>query len=47
MVIKSKEMRWAGHVERMGEKINAYSVYVGKWYGKNYLIDLSVDGNII
>jgi hypothetical protein len=30
-----------------GDKINAYIVLVGKWYGKNYLIDLSVDGNII
>jgi hypothetical protein len=23
-IIKSKRMRWAGHVERMGEKRNAY-----------------------
>jgi hypothetical protein len=28
--IKSRRMRWAGHVARMGEKRNAYSVLVGK-----------------
>ena len=29
-VIKSRRMRWAGHVARMGEKRNAYRVLVGK-----------------
>jgi hypothetical protein len=29
-VIKSRRMRWAGHVARMGEKRNAYSILVGK-----------------
>jgi hypothetical protein len=29
-IIKSRSMRWAGHVARMGEKINAYSLSVGK-----------------
>jgi hypothetical protein len=28
-VIKSRRMRWAGHVARMGEK-NAYRILVGK-----------------
>jgi hypothetical protein len=28
-MIKSRRMRWAGHVARMGEKRNAYRVLVG------------------
>ena len=35
-VIKSR-MRWAGHVERMGEERGAYSVLVGKPEGKRQL----------
>jgi hypothetical protein len=33
-VIKSRMMRWAGHVARMGEKRNAYRISVGKPEGK-------------
>jgi hypothetical protein len=29
-VIKSRRMRWAGHVARMGEERGAYRVLVGK-----------------
>jgi hypothetical protein len=29
-IIKSGRMRWAGHVDRMGEKGNAYRLLVGK-----------------
>jgi len=29
-VIKSRRMRWAGHVARMGEERGVYSVLVGK-----------------
>jgi hypothetical protein len=29
-MIKSRRMRWAGHVARMGEKRNAYSLLTGK-----------------
>jgi hypothetical protein len=36
-VIKSKRVRWPGHVERMGEKRNAYSILVGKPEGKRPL----------
>jgi hypothetical protein len=32
--IKSKRIRWAGHVARMGEERNAYRVLVGKTEGK-------------
>jgi hypothetical protein len=35
--IKSKRMRWAGHVERMGEKRNVYKVLAGKSEGKRPL----------
>jgi hypothetical protein len=30
ITIKSRRMRWAGHVARMGEKRNAYRILVGK-----------------
>jgi hypothetical protein len=33
-IIKSRRMRWAGHVARMGEKRNSYSLLVGKPEGK-------------
>jgi hypothetical protein len=29
-IITSRRMRWAGHVERMGEKRNTYRLLVGK-----------------
>jgi hypothetical protein len=29
-IIKSRRMRWAGHVARMGEKRNAYRLLLGK-----------------
>jgi hypothetical protein len=32
--IKSRRMRWAGHVTRMGEERNVYRVLVGKPEGK-------------
>jgi hypothetical protein len=36
-IIKSRKMRWAGHVARMGEKGNAYRLFVGKPEGKRPL----------
>jgi hypothetical protein len=33
-MIKSRGMRWAGHVARMGETRNAYMILVGKPEGK-------------
>ena len=36
-VIKSRKMRWAGHVVRMGEERGAYRVLVGKPEGKRPL----------
>jgi hypothetical protein len=28
--IKSRRMRWAGHVARMGEEMKVYKIFVGK-----------------
>ena len=36
-VMKSRRMRWAGNVERMGERRNLYCVLVGKPEGKGPL----------
>ena len=36
-VIKSRRMRWAGHVARMGEERGVYKVLVGKPEGKSPL----------
>jgi hypothetical protein len=37
LIIKSRRVRWAGHVARMGEKRNAYRLLVGKPEGKKPL----------
>jgi hypothetical protein len=37
IIIKSKRMRWAGHVARMREKRNVYRLLVGKPEGKRLL----------
>jgi hypothetical protein len=37
IVIKSRRMRWAGHVARLGERRGAYSVLVGKPEGRRPL----------
>jgi hypothetical protein len=36
-IIKSRRIRWADHVARMGEKRNAYRLLVGKPEGKRPL----------
>jgi hypothetical protein len=36
-IIKSRRMRWVGHVARMGENRNAYSLLVRKPEGKRPL----------
>jgi hypothetical protein len=35
--IKSRRMRWAGHVARMGDNMNVYRLLVGKPEGKGLL----------
>jgi hypothetical protein len=37
IMIRSRRMRWAGHVARMGAKRNAYNALVGKHEGKTPL----------
>jgi hypothetical protein len=46
-VIKSRRLRWAGHVARMGERRRAYRALVGEPEGRNRLEDPGVDGKII
>jgi hypothetical protein len=36
-MIKSRRMRWAGHVAQIGEKRNAYRILVGKPEGRRSL----------
>jgi hypothetical protein len=36
-MIKSRRMRWAGHIARMGEKRNVYTILVGNPEGKRPL----------
>ena len=46
-VVKSRRMRWAGHVARMAEGRGVHRVLVGKPEGKRTLGDPDVDGRII
>jgi hypothetical protein len=46
-VIKSRGMRWAGHVARMGEGRCVYRVLVGKPEERDHLEDPGLDGRII
>jgi hypothetical protein len=36
-MMKSRRMRWTGHVKRMGARRNAYRILVGKPEGKTLL----------
>jgi hypothetical protein len=44
--IKSRRIRWAGNVARMGEARKVYRVLVGKPKGKENLEDQGVDGRM-
>jgi hypothetical protein len=44
--IKSRRMRWVGHVTCMGEGRNVYRILVGNPEGKNHLKDKGVDGRM-
>ena len=46
-VIKSKRLRWAGHVARMEERRGGKRVLVGKPEGRRLLKDPGVDRRII
>jgi hypothetical protein len=45
-VIKSRRMRWAGHVARMEEVRGVYKVLVGRPKGRDHWEDLGVGGRI-
>jgi hypothetical protein len=47
LVIKSRRMRWEGHVACMGEKRGVYKVLVGNLRDRDYLEEQGVDGRII
>jgi hypothetical protein len=36
-IMKARNMRWAGHIARLGEKMNAYRLLVGKREGRRPL----------
>ena len=46
-VVKSRRMRWVGHVARMGEGRGVHTVLVGKPEGKRPLGRPRLDGRII
>jgi hypothetical protein len=46
-IIKSRRMRWARHVARMGEKRNAFRILVGKPKERDHQKNLDVGGRII
>ena len=45
--MKSRRMRWAGHVARAGERRGVYRLLVWKPERKKHLEDPDVDGRII
>ena len=46
-VVKSRRMRWVGHVARMGDRRGVHRVLVGKPEGKRPLRRPRLDGRII
>jgi len=46
-VIKSRRMRWAGQVERMGERRGGYRVWCGNVKGRDHLQNPGVDMRIL
>ena len=46
-VIKSRRMRWVGHVARMGKGRVLYRVLVGKPEERDHLEEPGIDGRII
>ena len=46
-IFKLWRIIWVGHVARVGERRNGYTVLVGKPYGKKTLEDLCLVGRVI
>jgi hypothetical protein len=45
--MKSRRMRWAGHVARMGKIINVHKMLFESLKGRDHSENLGVDGRII
>jgi hypothetical protein len=45
--MKSRRMRWEGHVVHMGEMKNEYKILVENLNARDHLEDIGVDGRII
>jgi hypothetical protein len=45
--MKSRSVRWEGHVARMGNMENAYKILNGKPKGRNNSGELGVDGKML
>jgi hypothetical protein len=41
-MIKSRRMRWVGHVARMGEKRNVYRLFMGKPEGGSWVDNIKM-----
>jgi len=46
-VIKSRRMRWAGHVAHMGKRRGAYRIWWGDLMEGDHLEDPGIDGGMI
>ena len=46
-VIKSRRMRRAGHVARMGEERECIGSWWGNWIEGGHWVDLGVDGRVV
>jgi hypothetical protein len=46
-MIKTRRIKWAGHVTRMGQGRGVYRVLVGKPEGKYHWRDQGIDGRLI
>jgi hypothetical protein len=47
MMIKSRRMRWVGHIRCMRKKRNAYKIMLENLKGRDNSVDLGVDRMII
>jgi len=46
-LIKSRRMRWEGHVAHMEEMRNTYNTLIGRPKGRDQSEDLGIEGRII
>jgi hypothetical protein len=46
-VIKSRRMRWAVHIARIGAMLYAHNILVATLKGRDHSENLSVDGDVI